>query len=110
MHLINPLGEFGKSLHLDVIFKFRNDLRCGLRADHMLDDVLYPVHVGLLLLFVFFDLLKHLLVLCFVDLQFLLEFLQLCPFLRGLFLKLYLFLELLVAVALGSSFEWSHYL
>lgn len=76
----------------------------------MLDDVLYPVHVGLLLLFVFFDLLKHLLVLCFVDLQFPLELLQLCPILRGLFLKLYLFLELLVAVALCSSFERSHYL
>lgn len=76
----------------------------------MLDDVFYPVHVGLLLLFVFFDLLLHLLMLCFVDLQFPLEFQQLCLFLRGLFLKLYLFLELLIAVALGSSFERSHYL
>lgn len=110
MNLIDPLCKFSESLHLNVVFELREDLRGGLGADDMLDDVFYPVHVGLLLLFVFFNLLLHLLVLCFVDQQFPLEFQQLCLFLRGLFLKLYLLLELLIAVTLGSSFERSHYL
>lgn len=110
MHLINPLGELSESLHLSIILKFRKYLSCGLRAYDMLDDVLYPIHIGLLFLLVFLDLLKHLLVFCLVDLQFSLQLLQLCSFLRGLCLELQLFLELLIAVALGSSFEWSHYL
>lgn len=83
---------------------------CWLRADNMLDDVLDPIHIGLLLLFVFLNLLHHLLVFRFVDLKFPSEFLLLCPFLRGLFFKLYLFLELFVTVALDSSFDWCRYL